>query len=245
MNITIRITRATITFTAPNTVIEGQTDFEQYNMKPGIAVAANLRQAIAECRMLKTAAQQAQATTQHHPVFDSATVFIDTPMLLIPAEEYDEETMPTLYHHVNTKYTDDDVVGTPISPLNVVAAYAVGKDLRFVLTETFSRVQFMPLLAPVIVEFSRHSYGGFQEKLFCYFHDRRIDVCAFRKGRIRLCSTFDVTQTPDAVYYILNVWQTLGMKPADILCLAGAITGHEALVKELRRFIKNIKNISI
>lgn len=247
MNITIRITRATITFTAPNTVIEGQTDFNQYNMKPGIAVAANLRQALAECSILKTSATTAQQTPAdtHHPVFDSATVFVDTPMLLIPAEEYDEEAMPTLYHHVNTKHADDDVVATPISPLNVMAAYAVGKDLQFVLTETFSKVQFMPLLAPVLVEFSRHSYGGFQEKLFCYFHDRRIDVCAFRKGRIRLCSTFEVTQTPDAVYYILNVWQTLGMKPADILCLAGAITGHEALVKELHRFIKNIKNISI
>ena len=53
MNITIRITRSTITFTAPNTVIEGQTDFEQYNMKTGIAVAANLRQALAECHILK------------------------------------------------------------------------------------------------------------------------------------------------------------------------------------------------
>ena len=49
MKLTIRITRTTITFTAPNTVIEGQTDYEQYNMKAGIAVAANLRQALTEC----------------------------------------------------------------------------------------------------------------------------------------------------------------------------------------------------
>ena len=78
-----------------------------------------------------------------------------------------------------------------------------------------------------------------------YFHDRRIDVCAFRKGRVRFCSSFEVTLTPDAVYYILNVWQTLGMKRTDVLCLAGSITGHEALIKELRRFIKNIRNITI
>lgn len=250
MNITIRITRATITFTAPNTVIEGQTDFEQYNMKPGIAVAANLRQALAECRILKACAPpgkplQPDAAAQYNPVFESAIVFVDTPLLLIPAEEYDEEAMPTLYHHVNTKHADDDVVGTAIPLLNVVAAYAVGKDLKFVLAETFRTVQFMPLLGPLLVEFCRHSYGGYQEKLFCYFHDKRIDVCAFRKGRVRLYSSFEVAQTPDAVYYILNVWQTLGMKPADILCLAGAITGHEALVKGLHRFIKNISNISI
>ncbi len=249
MKITIRITRSTITFTAPNTVIEGQTDFEQYNMKSGIAVAANLRQALAECHILKAQTpperQAAPLSDSHHPVFDTAVVYLDTPMLLIPAEEYDAAAMPTLYHYANTRHKDDDVEGTPIQQLNAVAAYAVGKDLKFVLTETFRKVQFMPLLAPILVEFCRHSFGGFQEKLFCYFHDKRIDVCAFRKGRVRFCSTFEVTLTPDAVYYILNVWQTLGMKPVDVLCLAGSITGHEALVKELHRFIKNIRNITI
>lgn len=247
MKITIRITRTNITFTAPNTVIDGQTDFEQYNMKSGISVAANLRQALAECRMLKAVPQGGEpaAAGQPHPVFATAAVFVDTPLLLIPAEEFDAQAMPRLYHSVNTQYADDDVEGTPVPQLNVVAAYAVSHDLRFVLTETFATVQFMPLLAPVLVEFCRHSYGGFQEKLFCYFHDKRIDVCAFRKGRVRFCSSFDMTLTPDAVYYILNVWQTLGMKRTDILCLAGSIAGHEALLKELHRFIKNIRNITI
>ena len=250
MNITIRITRTTITFTAPNTVIEGQTDFEQYNMKSGIAVAANMRQALAECHILMAQSHpghmpQARPASQYHPVFDTATVYVDTPLLLIPAEEYDEASAPMLYHHVNSQFKDDGVECTPVPQLNVVAAYAVGKDLRFVLTEMFRNVRFMPLLAPVIVEFSRHSYGGFQEKLFCYFHDKRVDVCAFRKGRVRFCSSFDTTLVQDAAYYILNVWQTLGMKPADILCLAGSITGHEALLKELHRFVKNIRNITI
>ena len=51
MRLIIRITRTTISFTAPNTVIEGQTDFEQYSMKTGISVAANMRQALADCPM--------------------------------------------------------------------------------------------------------------------------------------------------------------------------------------------------
>ena len=252
MKITIRITRTTITFTAPNTVIEGQTDFEQYNMKSGVSVAANLRQALAECHILKaqTAPERIPNASrtmaaQHHPVFDTVTVYVDTPLLLIPAEEFDREAMPKLYHHVNSQYKDDDVESTPIGQINVVAAYAVGKDLRFVLNETFGNVQFMPLLAPILVEFAKHSYGGFQEKLFCYFHDKRIDVCAFRKGRVKFCSSFETTQTPDAAFFILNVWQTLAMKPTDILCLAGSVTGHDALVKELARFIKNIRSITI
>lgn len=261
MKLTIRITRTTITFTAPNTVIEGQTDIEQYNMKSGIAVAANLRQAIAECRLpqAKRPTQTAtmldddcitpshimQMSPQALSLYDSVLVIIDTPMQLIPQEEYDGATAAKLYHHVNTQHRQDDILAYTISPLNVVATYAVNKDLRFVLSETFRGVEYMPLLAPVLMAFGRQSWGGFQDKLFCYFHDKRIDLCGFRKGRIRFCSSFDAALTPDSVYYILNTWQTLGMKPTDILYLAGNITGLEQLLKELKHFIKNIKHITM
>lgn len=249
MKITIRITRTTISFTARNTVIDGQTDYEQYNMKTGISVAANLRQALADCHMLQVQSAPSQLPggepSQYHPVFDVAHVVLDTPLLLIPAEEFDADSVDKFYHLVNTAHKDDDVTTTPVPALNVVAAYAVNKDLRFVLTERFRTVQFVPLLAPVLVEFSRHAYGGFQDKLFCYFHDKRIDICAFRKSRIRFCSSFDVSMTPDAIYYILNTWKTLAMRPTDILCLAGNISGLEMLNRELHRFIKNIKHIAM
>lgn len=261
MKLTIRITRTTITFTAPNTVIEGQTDIEQYNMKSGIAVAANLRQALTECRLPQAKrpthlsamlgddfvapSHVAQMSPQMLSLYDSVLVIIDTPLMLIPQEEFDAEAVEKLYRHVNTQYLQDKVLSYPISALNVVATYAVNNDLRFVLSETFRGVQFMPLLAPVLVEFSRYAYGGFQDKLFCYFHDKRIDICAFRKGRVRFCSSFDVTLTPDAVYYILNTWQALAMKHNDILCLAGNIAGLEQLMKELKKFVKNIKHVTI
>ena len=259
MRLTIRITRSTITFTAPNTVIEGQTDYEQYNMKAGIAVAANLRLALAECRLppakrpshltMIAGGSQPVPTDGTQPqqvsLYDTVTVVTDTPIMLIPQEEYDERESVLMYHFANSGYADDDVMAYPIQPLNVVATYAVGKDLRFVLGETFRGVRYMPLLAPVLTELARQSYAGFQEKVFCYFHDKRTDICAFRKGRIRFCNSFDAHLPADSVYYILNVWQTLGMKPKDILCLAGNIAGLEAMAKELGKFVKNVKHISI
>ena len=232
MKLTIRITRNTITFTAPNTVTEGHTDYEQYNMKPGIAVAANLRQAIAQCRL-----------TQNTAAYDTATVVTDTPLMLTPEEEYDEMAASILYHHANSHNRQDDVLAYPIAQLGVVATFAASKDLQHVLGETFRSVQIVPLLAPILIELARRSYGGFQEKLFCYFHDKRVDVCAFRKGRVRFCSPFDTATPGDAAYYILNVWKTLAMRPTDVLCLAGNINGLEALAKELRRFVKNVRQI--
>ena len=243
MKLTIRITRTTITFTAPNTVIEGQTDYEQYNM---IAVAANLRQALTDCSLpqakrpthLTPLSGEANTNTaqsavpQAESLYDDVLVVIDTPLLLIPQEEFDEQNVALLYAHTNSNMRQDEVLTYPIAQLGVVAAYAVNRDLRFVLSETFRGVQY-----------SQQSYGGFQEKMFCYFHDKCIDICAFRKGRVRFCNSFDATLAPDAAYYILNVWQTLAMKRTDILCLSGNIAGLEQLVKELVRFIKNIKHV--
>ena len=151
---------------------------------------------------------------------------------------------PLVIHAIALKdLTGPASEGHRIHLLHSVDAYAVNRDLRFVLSETFRGVQYMPSLAPVLVQFSQQSWGGFQEKLFCYFHDKRIDICAFRKGRVRFCNSFDATLAPDAAYYILNVWQTLAMKRTDILCLSGNIAGLEQLVKELGRFIKNIKHV--
>ena len=84
MRLIIRITRTTISFTAPNTVIEGQTDFEQYSMKTGISVAANMRQALADCRLLQVHTSPTQngqtMPSQYHPVFSQVRVYVDTPL---------------------------------------------------------------------------------------------------------------------------------------------------------------------
>ena len=126
-----------------------------------------------------------------------------------------------------------------------MAAFAVGKDLRFVLTERFLHVEFLHLLGPVITEFSRFASGGFQEKMFCYFHDRRVDIFSFRKGRLRISTSFEISTTEDSAYYILNTWQQLGMRKTDVLCLSGNITGHEALLNMLKQFVRNIKHVNI
>ena len=124
MKLTIRITRTTITFTAPNTVIEGQTDYEQYNMKTGIAVAANLRQALTECRLPQAKrpshltplsgganTDTAQSSVpQAESLYDDVLVVIDTPLLLIPQEEFDEQNVALLYAHTNSNMRQDEIL---------------------------------------------------------------------------------------------------------------------------------------
>ena len=267
MKLSIRITRTTIVFTAPDGVVEGQVKCEQYNMKPGVSVAASLRAAMGECSLPQArmddrqyalhlrqlgcdgvaVAMDAVQERKARSVYSHVVVTVDTPLLFVPQEEFDEGSVATLYAHAYTNFApEESIVLTTLMPeLGVVAAYSVGRDLDFVLGESFRNVCYMPMVVGVLSRLRMLSHGGFQEKLFCHFHDKRVDVCAFRKNRLRFCSSFELVNTQDSVYYILNVWQQLAMRTGDILCLSGSVSGYEAIARELGRFIKNVKRIEV
>ena len=70
--------------TIDNTAIVLQTDSadgaaerEVYNLNSGISIAANLRQALSVCALLR-----------NPRLYDRVTVVVDTPTMLIPEDEY-------------------------------------------------------------------------------------------------------------------------------------------------------------
>ena len=81
--------------TIDNTAIVLQTDSadgaaerEVYNLNSGIYIAANLRQALASCALLRQPRQ-----------YDRVTVVVDTPVMLIPEDEYRVGSATLLYRN--------------------------------------------------------------------------------------------------------------------------------------------------
>ena len=83
----IRISRQSLSFAAVQPGTETTFLFEPYTVKSGISMAANLREAFRNVDLL---ARQ----------WDRVMVVIDTEVLLIPLDEYQQEDQETLYHHV-------------------------------------------------------------------------------------------------------------------------------------------------
>ena len=121
------------------------------------------------------------------------------------------------------------------------AGFAVNKDLHFVLNENFRYVCFAPRLASTLIALSQRAYGGFQEKLFCVFNGKDMEIIAFRKHRLRFCNSFHIDDTQDAVFYIMSVWQQLAMRPTDILVITGNAEEPETLKTKLEQFVKNVE----
>lgn len=211
---------------------DGGNDRETYALNSGIAVAANLRQALASCALLR-----------HPRQYDRVTVVVDTPVMLIPEDEYRAGSATLLYRNAFSLAAADEVQTSPLDALGVVVAFAVNKDLHFVLNENFRYVCFEPRIASTLADLNQRAYGGFQEKLFCVFRGKDLDIIAFRKHRLRFCNSFHADDTQDAVFYIMSVWQQLAMRPTDILVITGNTEEPETLKTKLGQFVKNVNEL--
>ena len=87
--LTIRVSKNTLSFSVVDREAEHQLIYEPYTVKSGVSIAANLRQAFSESDLLQRG-------------YTKVRVYIDSPILLVPIEEFHEEDLPVLYQHAFT-----------------------------------------------------------------------------------------------------------------------------------------------
>jgi len=223
----IRIGRQSLSFSVSDTQAESQIVYEPYIVKSGISMAANLREAFRTYEFLDTN-------------WRSVQVLIDSPVLMIPVEEFSEDSFEELYHHTIMGKDNDAILKQVIPALNVVAVFSVNKDLKLVIEDRFQGVRFSHVCTPVWTHLYRRSFTGTRRKLFGYFHDRQLCIFCYHQNRFRFCNSFDVANVKDATYFLLYVWQQLAFdQRKDELHLCGEVLEREELLTELHRFLQN------
>lgn len=226
--ITIRISRDSLSFTTlvANAEAENPIVFEPYVVRSGISMAANLREA------LKGAELPTMGMTK-------ARVMVDIPTLMTPVELFDESTMAEAYHHAYPNTEQEKVLFNVLPDLNAVAVFAMNRDLKLVIDDHFEEVLYIAALTPVWRHLHQRSFTGQRSKLYGYFHDRRLDVFAFRQNRFKFCNQFDTNRAHDALFFLLYVWKQLMLNAEDDeMHLVGDIPDREWLVAELKKYIQ-------
>ena len=184
--VVVRISSDSLSF---STIVDGEVVFEAYPLNASISMAANLREAV------KGKVQPA-----------NGLVVIDSPVMMIPVDLFLEEQKEELYLHTFTKQEQQAVMHYVLPDLNCVAVFSVRKDVLTVLRDTFTELTFMPAIAPVWRHLHQRSYTGQHQKLYAYFHERRVEVFAFAQNRFKFCNSFAANNPNDALYYMLAVW---------------------------------------
>ena len=224
--LTIRVGNNTLSF-----MITDKADPEQpalvepYVVKSGISMAANLREAF------KTFSREFDLPT--------ARVLINTPVLMVPIEQFQEADATTLYLHSFPRSEKDAVKFNVLPSLNAVCVYCINKDLQMVLTDRFNDVQLMHTMIPVWTYLHQRSFTGHRSKMYGYFHDKQLDIFSFQQNRFKFCNSFETTQAHDSLYFLLYVWKQLNLKPEhDEIHILGDIPEQEWLLEEMRKYLK-------
>lgn len=223
--LTIRIGNGTLSFSVADK--DGKVTYTPYEVKGGISMAANLREAF-------------RADEWYASGWERALVLLYSPALILPVEEFSKEKCGTLYNYSFNGVENDILMHTVLPSQNAVAVFSINKDLRLVLDDNFSEMDVVHLCAPVWNNLHHRSFIGICQKLYGYFHDKQLEVFAYQKKRFRFCNSFSIKHNDDAVYFLLYVWKVLGLdQTRDELYVVGDMEESEALLTKLRRFLQN------
>lgn len=233
----MRIGRNTLSFTLPDPADkEHPFRHEPYVVKGGISMAANLREA------LKTA-------TLPSADIKRVQVVLDTPSMLVPIEQFEEENISDLYTYTFAPSQEPRKVLFNVLPdLKAVCLFPANKDLYGVINDRYSDVQFIHALTPVWRHQHQRSFTGHFNKLYASFHGRQLCLFAFQQNRFKFCNTFEASHAHDALYFIIYVWKQLRMDVLhDELHLCGEIPDEELLTQELRQYLQKVyvSNLSV
>ena len=242
----IRLSRVALDFTVINTAnVEEPITFMPYDVKPGISMAANLREAFRNLPLLSATYQRIM-------------VMIDSPVLMVPVNLYDEKEQETLYYHsfpssspdshhspLTTHHSPLTILASVVPDLSCVALYAVNRDLKTVIDDHFPQAQYLCAQVPVWRQLHQRSFTGVRSKLYGYFHDQRLDVFSFHQNRFKFCNSFVASRRADSLYFLLYVWHQLHLQQEhDELHLVGNIPERDALLDDLRQYLRRAYVIS-
>lgn len=225
----IRIGRNTLSFTMANpTDPERPYIHEPYTVRGGISMAANLREAFKTADLMAVDTRRAQ-------------VLIDTPAMLVPVEQFEEDAIVTIFNHSFPAGEEQRTVLYNVLPdLKCVCLFAVNKDLRGVLCDKFDDIVFIQAMTPVWRYLHQRSFTGHRSKLYAYFHERHVDIFCFQQNRFKFCNTFEADHGSDALYFLLYVWKQLRLESEhDELHIVGDIPEEQWLLQELKQYLHN------
>ena len=130
--LTIRVGQSSLAFAYKKQ--DGNYAFLPYNIKNGISMAANLREALKDENL-------------NIGTWKKVLVLIDSPVVMVPIDEYNEQNKEVLYNYSITGQDDCAVLATILPSVNAVALYSLNKDLRMVLTDNFTDIKIHPVCA--------------------------------------------------------------------------------------------------
>lgn len=132
----------------------------------------------------------------------------------------------------------------PLSDGKTAIAFTMPRGVMSFLQRTFN----MPTVVHQLVPLSKYGEAKCEKsgisRMFAHLYNEHLDLCVFRKGELIMTNTYRLRNTEEAVFYMLNAWQHLGLDVmTDELQLSSDKTVRDLLTPQLRKYINFVMPI--
>lgn len=200
-----------------------------FDVDPTLPVPANLKRA-------KESLQMLEYTYGHTEV-----LIADSPYTLVPAEYCSADAMRNFYmQNFPLTASHHEVVCGDVCGGRIKLLFGVDKALLRWVNTLFPGAVVSHSLQPLLT----YLINIRARKFVVNLHEKKADVIYVDNGRLQFANTFDNAAADDIAYYVLGVWQTLGLSQTDdLLTLAGKASDMRSLKRSLERFIRHIDTL--
>lgn len=133
-----------------------------------------------------------------------------------------------------------DIWSEPIG--EALALYSTPGGVKGFLSRSFLTEDVHHALCPVVEEFTRKAAMAGGERMWVSLEENRLDVAAFREGRLLMANTWDFSHPADAAYYILYAWKTLEFSPSEAeLSISGCKPVRDEIMPILRNYLTYVR----
>lgn len=168
------------------------------------------------------------------------------PVSQVPLELFNKDHRQALYELTCPRLPDSNIHYNILPHLEIAALFAISKEIERVLLERFPTIHFYAQNSMVLERSVQQSTSEQKPTLYAYFYAGYMFLFHYQQKKLIFANEFQITTVKDALYYLLNVWKSLGMAAQTDTCvLLQPENGPEQLSSELARYIRDVRTANM
>lgn len=164
---------------------------------------------------------------------------------LVPKALFDEREKDKLLHF-NLSQTGVRSLSNSLQTAEAELVFGMQEEVYEFCSRTLVRSDFIHHLTPQLWLWKKQSELLPERQMFVVLHSRMMDIVCYDRGKLLFANTFSSDQADDAVYYLLYVWQQVGLdQRKDALYIFGNSLRKNKITGMVRTYVHHVRTMPI
>jgi hypothetical protein len=160
----------------------------------------------------------------------------------IPSAFYDEKEIESIYSFNQNLDKNESLLTNYTYGNSAYTIFGIPNSIKTFFTEKHNNINIYHNTTPLIEEILlKEKLNSNHNKVFLNIMPNTFDIVIIEKNNLKLLNTFTYNSDTDFIYYILNIFNQLGLSPIDIpISITGFIRKNDSKIEKLKKYIKHI-----